>query len=306
MSSMLEGVAVLLGIELQGALEGADALRLGAGDNLHLGGVAQGNTLNLVRLVENVVLHDVVSSFRIVRMLDGTTGSVGVGSRIARLATILGGLFEHDPHSKLLLGSEGFPHILDGLVGVSIRLGVALGGIGIGAGIAALVGMAETDGLAGSDDDLVLCALTVGQVHKVDERSGIGPGDDQAEFTNIAVDHVLAAAVGLLFQPVGVDRQGLHVAMLYQLLGGLAALRLVEEAIGIHAVLPVLQNGVTQDVGGVIVLVVPHDGNRHPVAVLESVAANRASVGADNVISGCPATKVILQFHFEYCPPLVL
>ena len=36
----------------QGALKGADALRLGAGDNLHLGGVAQGNTLNLVRLVE--------------------------------------------------------------------------------------------------------------------------------------------------------------------------------------------------------------------------------------------------------------
>ena len=166
--------------------------------------------------------------------------------------------------------------------------------------------MAKSDRLTSPDDDLLLGALAVGQIHEVDERSGVGSGDDQAELADVTVNDILATAVGLLLQAVGVDRQRLHVAMLYQLLGSLTAVSVIEETIGVHTVLAVLQNGVAQNIGGVIVLVVPHDGNRHPVTVLESVAANRASVGADKVVSGCPATKVILQFHFEHCPPLVL
>ena len=164
--------------------------------------------------------------------------------------------------------------------------------------------MVKADTFAAPDDDFLLDTLAMGQIHEVDKGTRICPADHQADLFDVPMNDILAVAVKHLPQPIGINGERLHVAMLDDLPGLLAALGFVQETIGVHAVLAVFQNGVTQDVVNVIVLMVPDNGNRHPVTMLESVLPDSPSVGADKIVSSCPATKVILQIHFELCPPL--
>ena len=127
--------------------------------------------------------------------------------------------------------------------------------------------------VAGVNNSLVIRTIPVAH-DAVNEGPRVSPGQHQAHLSNSAVEHIAA----LLLQPVGVDAQGGHVSIVYQLFGRLAAFILVEGAVGIHAFFSVLQQGMPQHVVGVIVLVVPHQGHCLPIIVLERIPQDGSSI----------------------------
>ena len=258
------------------------------------------------------MLHGVVSSFGFVRFVVGVVIVVPLlGS--PQLFRSSGNEGIHD--GPLLIG-HAVDNVLNGFVilGLVLRLRIILG-FGFGLGVLfgfrfgrdqrrLIIGMIKTDRLATSDDDFLLGTLAMGQIHEVDKGTRIRRTDNQTDLSDVPVNDILAAAIGHLLQPIGVNGKHMHIAVLNDLLGFLAALGFVQETVGIYAVLAVFQNGMAQDVVNIVVLMVPNNRNRHPVAMLESVPPDSSSVGANKIVSGCPATKVILQIHFELCPPL--
>ena len=316
--AMLE--LILLGIDVQGSPEAAHAVGLGQIKNSLAIGVAQNVVLGLF-LLENIVFHGLVSSLGVVRFLIGVI--LVLLAALGRIK-LLHGSADQGIHNRLLLLGHAVHDILNGLLVLGLLLfAVVLGlvlflvvlGIGLIVGLMdqrrLLVRAVQRNGFIGRQDHFLLAALTVGHIHKVDEGAGIGPGDHQADLTDHAMHDVL---IRRLLQPIGVDRQGCDIPMLDQRLGRLAAFGIIERAVGVNAILAVLQKGMAQDVAGFVVPVVPNQGNRLPITILECVMANGASIRAYKIVSGRPATKVILQTHFELfllqmlmvadCPPL--
>ena len=99
---MLHSVAVLIGINLQSSLQGADVVLLSQRNDALLIGMAQ-NILLLRLLFENIVLHSVISSFRIF-VFD-----------VIRIAAFLEGLANHGVDDSLLLFREGVEDVSDRL-----------------------------------------------------------------------------------------------------------------------------------------------------------------------------------------------
>ena len=162
--------------------------------------------------------------------------------------------------------------------------------------------MGKTNAFASANDDLLLRTLAVGKVYKVDKCAGVGAGHDQTDLADHPVNYIPV----LLFKLIGIDGERLHIAMLNQQLGRLAALRVVEGTIGVHAVLPVFQQGMAQNIERVVVLMVPDQRDGGAVAVGKGVLSDNPAVTADQIISGCPAAAITLRFlHFDLSPPLV-
>ena len=311
---------VLLSVDLQSGLKAAHAVALGQSKNVSAVGVAQNGVLS-VFVLETIVLHGLVSSLGFVRFLVGVVVIVVAPVPLALLGIqFLHGRADQGIHDRSLLLGHAVHHVLDGLlilrlllfsVVLRLVLFLAIPRAGLMNKRGLLVGAEQGNGLVGGQDHLLLAAFAVGHIHKVNKGAGICPGDHQADLPDDAMRHILA---GGLLQPIGVNGQGRDVPMLDQHLSRLAGVGLVECAVGVNAVLPVLQKGVAQDVARFVVLVVPNQGNRLPVAILECVMADGSSVRADKVVPGRPATKVILQVHFERfllqmlmvadCPPL--
>ena len=79
-------------------------------------------------------------------------------------------------------------------------------------------------------------------------------------------------------QAVGIDRQRVHVPVLDQLATSLSRIGLVEGAVGVHAVLAILELRVSNDVRRVVMTVLPHKRDGGSVVVTEGVAANDPTV----------------------------
>ena len=131
----------------------------------------------------------------------------------------------------------------------------------------------------------------------VDIRSGIGSGKNQRYLANNTVHHVTL----ILFKLISINRQGLDVAMLYEEFCVLGIFRIVERTIRINAVLTILKEGVTKNVVGVVVVVVPHQRYCFTVVICKSVLHDGATVRTTTIRSGCPATKIVFS-HFEFPP----
>ena len=153
---------------------------------------------------------------------------------------------------------------------------------------------------AGVDDGLVVQGLDevvrVSDTDLVDESAGIGTAQDQAQLTDDAVEDLL----GLLLQPVRVDRERDDVSVLDQRLGVLGLGGVVEVGVCVHTVLTLLENRMTQNVLGVVVGVLPDEGDRCLVLVRERTPHDRSTVGALESHLGCvPAEVSVLSSHFE-------
>jgi hypothetical protein len=85
--------------------------------------------------------------------------------------------------------------------------------------------------------------------------------------------------------------------VLDHLLGGLALLGGVEEPVGVDALVPVLQNRVSEDVVDAAVTVLPDQRNLLLVHVLESTTHDGSTVGALEASLGGPAAEI--GFHFD-------
>ena len=303
--AVLQCLAVLLDIGLEGGLEGAVLLLLGVGQNGLLNGMAQDSILSVVSLVENIVLHGTISSFGMFHSF--IVGLLLFLTLIVRAGIALGGLArqssaEKAVHNLLLLLAHAVDHGLQGVAALAVILGIFLGLGAVVAIVITVVGVIKADALAGLDDDLLLSAFAVGHVHKVNTSPGVSSCHHEADFTNYTMNHITV----LLLELIGVNGEGLHIAMLHQKLAGSSGFRLIKGAVGIDTVLPVLQQSVSQNIGRVVVLVVPYKRNHFPVTILKGVLADSPPICTYKVVSGSPATKVIPQLHFELFPPSVL
>ena len=108
----------------------------------------------------------------------------------------------------------------------------------------------------------------------------------------------------LLGELVSVDRHGVDVAVKNQLLGVLCSVRVVEVSVCVYSIVSVLQNGVAENVVGLIVPVHPHERHLMTVVLLESVVTNHSPIRALKVVLGGVTTEVVVFCHFD-CPPLL-
>ncbi len=244
--------------------------------------------------------------FVLVRVLSGTVGRLGSGDA------------DHVVDDVLLLVGQGVVHVHDRLVvvlvlgvrAVAVTTAVAGGsGDGLGCGLGhrgSFDGVGErvlVDVEAVHDDDLAIAVLqlTVGvlDLDLVDHSAGVGTGEDQADLLDLAVHDRLA----LHDETVGVDRHRLDVLVLDVLSCVLPLLGVVEEPVGVDAVLTVLQDRVTQHVLRVVVAVVVHERHLRLVLVRERSGRDGLAVGALDVCLGGVAAEI--SFHFD-CSLLVL
>ena len=136
----------------------------------------------------------------------------------------------------------------------------------------------------------------------VDHGSRVCAGEYETYFANKTVDYILA----LFTKLVRVDRQSANIAMIDERFRVFTAFRVIEEAIGIHALIPIFKKSVSENRGRFIVSVSPY--KRHPkaVAFCEGVLHDRAAVTTTHIISRCPAAEVIVFIHFDLYPPPAL
>ena len=282
----------LLGIDGESGPQAANAVLLGQSDDTAPGlGMHQDGIVGPI-LLENVVLHSIVSSFRFV------AGGI----------TLHEGPAEHVVYDPLLLIGQRVVDIADSLV----LLGLLLGGRLLLRGLfllsrgfllgrlllLAAIGMSEAQRLTSVDDGLFIALLAMSH-DGVDERSGVSPGQDKAQLPDIAVGNEIA----LLLELVGEDRQSVDVAVLHRLLHHLAVGGVVEVAVGIHALIPLLQDGVSQNKAGIVVEVVVDKRDFLPVIVLKRTFHDGEAVRASEVSSGCPTAEITRMLHFDCFPP---
>nr|DAG09080.1 MAG TPA: hypothetical protein [Caudoviricetes sp.] len=295
-NTMLE--LILLSIDLHSGAQAAHALALGQIEDVHSIRMAQ-DIIPSILILKHIVLHGLVSSLVVFGFVFGVFFIVVIPIGVKPFHR---GADQCVQNSPLLLGHT-VNHVLDGL----FALGILLFLVVLRLIILGLMNQRrlvrsgeERDRLIGRQNHFLLSAFAMSHIHEFDESARVCAGDDETDLTDNAVHNIL---VGCLLQPVGIDRQGCDVPVLHQQLGCLTTLRIIEGTIGINAVLAILQKCVAKNVGGFVVLVVPNQGNRLPITILECVMADRPSISADKIVSGSPATKVILRVHFELFPP---
>ena len=107
----------------------------------------------------------------------------------------------------------------------------------------------------------------------------------------------------VLLELIGEDRQGNYITMLDDLFRFLAVFCVIERAVSIHAVRAVLQHSMAENVIGTIVLMIPDQRPGQSIAIFECVSHNGPTIGAAQIVSGGPASKVILLWlHFDFPP----
>ena len=213
---------------------------------------------------------------------------------------------EQSNHNGLLLFGQAVDDIFNGVAVSGVFL-VAISGLlaVIGRVISfAFICMDERDRFVGTEDDFLLSALSMSKINKVDECSGICTGNHKAQLLDVTMHHIST----LLLQAVGIDGQGIHISMLHDQLSSLTGSSFVECAVSVNAILAVFQQRMAKNIGRVVMLVIPYEGDGLSVAMRKRITANGAAITAHKVIARRPAAEVVLKFllHFDCCPPSVL
>jgi hypothetical protein len=120
----------------------------------------------------------------------------------------------------------------------------------------------------------------------------VGTRQNERDLTDHAVEDLLA----LLDQLVGVDRELVDVLVLDEGLAVLTLRRRVEEAVGVDALVPGLEDRVTQNVVGAVVAVLPDERNRHLVLVLEGLRHDGPTIRALETSLSRPTAEI--GFHY--------
>ena len=296
---MSQIVTSLIGVQFQRRLPAADAAALCSGKDSLLISVAESRGLSVGFRIKHVVLHVFILLFSFI-------GVVFVRFLFNRF-------FQNGIHDELLLIRHRIEDIADSLVVfivliivpiivpiivLVIVLIIVLSGC-------VRVNKAGFDRFAGVKDTLLSVffdrPIAVNDCG-VDHGSRVCTGEYETYFANKTVDYILAMFAKL----VRVDRQSANIAMIDERFRVFTAFRVVEKAIGIHALIPIFKKSVSENRGRFIVSVSPY--KRHPktVAFCEGVLHDRAAVTTTHIISRCPAAEVIVFIHFDLYPPPAL
>src|SRR5699024_6624538 len=78
----------------------------------------------------------------------------------------------------------------------------------------------------------------------------------------------------------------------------------IKEAIGPDALRTILKQRMTQNIVGVIVLMIPNQRNFSTAVVFKSIFTNCSTISTQDVVHSRPTRKIVLQFrHFDCFPP---
>ena len=138
--------------------------------------------------------------------------------------------------------------------------------------------------------------VAMSNVDVINESAGIGASKNEANFPNVSVKNVLT----LLLQSVGVNRQGINIAMANQLPSLCCRGAAIEEAVGIDAISTILKDGVPENVPGLIVLMLPHKRNTLLILMLERPTLDGSSVSTQKIVLGCVAAEICLHFEGSF------
>src|SRR5690606_30659252 len=138
--------------------------------------------------------------------------------------------------------------------------------------------------------------VTVLNIDTFDVGARVGSRKNQTDFPDVAVENVLP----LLLQVVGIDRQHVDVAMLDELLGLLPLLGVVEETVGVDASGPVLEERMSQNVTGSIVLMLPDERDLDLILMLEGPSLDGSTISTQEVMLGSVTAEV--RSHFDCSP----
>ena len=112
-------------------------------------------------------------------------------------------------------------------------------------------------------------------------------------------DHSMQNITARLLQFVRINRQGLHVTVANSFFRCQTRFALIECAIGIYTLIAILEQRMTQNIIRVIMTVVPNQRNGLSIVVLERILTNGSTIGAQNVVSRGPTTKIVF-LHFDF------
>ena len=136
-------------------------------------------------------------------------------------------------------------------------------------------------------------AIRVGEVDLVDAGLRIGTHQYERHLDELSMHHGCA----LLLQILGVDRQGVEVAVLDKLTSRVSSGSIVERAESIHAVIAMLKLSSAEDVLHSLASMLPHQRQRRAILMLERAGRNSSAIRAQN-IGPCGVSRKV-WFHFD-------
>ena len=128
-----------------------------------------------------------------------------------------------------------------------------------------------------------------------DVSAGIGTCENKTYFANHSVQHISAN----LLELISIDGQRYNVAMFDALLTIFSLLRAVKRTMRKNAIRDILQIGVSNNVGHIVMLVIPYKRNSLAITVFESVLSNYSSVRALQIITRGITHEIVLYCHFD-------
>ena len=138
-------------------------------------------------------------------------------------------------------------------------------------------------------------AFAMGQHREINDRSGVGTGQNNADFLDASVQNIAF----VLLQVIGKDAQAAYISVADDFFRLLTRMCVVEGAVGVNAFFPVFQDCVPEHIIGVVMLMHPYQRDPAAVIILKRVFPDGTPVTAAQVIFCGPAAEVI-EFGFTH------
>jgi hypothetical protein len=136
------------------------------------------------------------------------------------------------------------------------------------------------------------------EVDAINQGPGVCTREYETELLDVSVSHVNAGGAALLDKTIREDREAVDVTVNYQLASRLSCRRVVEVGTGVNTLGTILEERMSENILRTVILVLPDERNFLPVLMLEGTIPKNSTVRAQQIVLGCPSTKV-RYFHFE-------
>ena len=156
------------------------------------------------------------------------------------------------------------------------------------------IGMIQFDFFSRKDNSRIFGFFSVIN-HVVYKCTRIRSCQNKTYFTNDSMKNRRA----VLFKFIGEYGQRSYVPMFYQQFCFLSSGCVVKHTVSINSVVSIFQNGMSQYVVGIVMLMIPNKRNRLSVLFFESILHNHPAIGTFEICFCCPTAEIIILFHFE-------
>ena len=126
----------------------------------------------------------------------------------------------------------------------------------------------------------------------IDHGSGIRTRQNQTDLTN----NTMLDITTILTQMIGIDGKRIDVTMGNKFLCLLCSRRIVEYAIAINAIVTILEQCMTENVIGRIMIMLPNERDYISILFGKCIVHDRTTIGATNVVLSRVTTEI--TFHW--------